>query len=353
MLPLLFTAMACMEPTATSSTYMVGRLVSASSAPLVGIEIASLETASRTDDQGAFTVRYKEPSQHVHFGHGGVWYQRDYRAEDDGAVIELALPELRDATLHCGPVPCVAKLQWDLGEGFTAKTSQACEPGLKAPLRQIPIDTPEVGCTEGSTGPKVPFSFEDHGATLQIGAEASAVRVEIRAVDGGSPKQCQVVVGDRAASPAGDGFWSAEASGTVTVSASCDGIPARPKQIEASVGSVVLEWTNSGPTLDLEEIAPWLNTIQLVSEAGEAAGWTTEILESPDGTFSLPPLAEGRYRVLGSGQPDAALLAIQPPEPSAAGILAVRVDSGQELVVGRIDAAGDILEGTIPIERFK
>jgi len=350
---LLLLIISCNGPSTTGPDLMVGRVVSSSGAPVQGLEIASLEASDRTDAEGAFSVRYKDPSRHVHFGRGGAWYQRDYRAADLETEVELLLPQTRNTALHCGQMTCVVEMVWKLGEGFTAKTTAACKPGQEMPLQQIPSETPEITCTEGSTGPQIPISARDEGARITIGAALVPLRVEIRPVDGVAPDACKVRVGDRIARSAGDGFWSAEAAGLVTVSASCDGIPARPREVHVDVGSVALEWTKSGPTLDLEDIAPWLAEVQLVSEVGEGSGWSTKIRESADGTFSLPPLAEGQYRVMGSGQPDATLLAIQPPEPSAPGILAAHVDSGMELLVGRIIVTGDIVEGAIPVEGFK
>ena len=343
----------CVETPETGPDWMVGRVTSAAGAPVKDLEVASLEASDRTDDDGAFAVRYKDPSRHVHFGHGGVWYQRDYRPDDLGVEVAIALPPLRDLTLRCGPEPCVVSLAWDLDDGFGAKAIQACEPGLEVALRQVPASRPDGLCTEGTTGPKVDVSVEDHGSILKIGAAKRAVRVQIRAVDAAPPESCEIAIGDRVARPAGDGFWSAEVSGVVTVSGTCDGWPARPRQVGAEVGSVTLEWTGAGLVLDLEEIAPWLTSLQLVAEQGESAGWMAQLTESADGTFALPPLSVGRYRVLGSGVPDPALLAEQPPIPSAAGILAVRVVAGAEQLVGRLDATGDLVTGSLPVERHE
>ena len=284
----------CADAPSTGPEWMVGRVTSASGAPVVDLEVASLEASDRTDAQGAFAVRYKDPSLHVHFGHGGAWYQRDYRSADLGNEVHLVLPALRELTLRCGPEPCVVGLSWPLSEGFAARATQACEPGLEVALSQVPQGRPEVVCTAGTTGPERPISVEDHGAVLSIGPVKRVVRVELRPVDATAPASCQVAVGERVARPAGDRFWSAEVSGTVTASGSCDGWPARPRLVPEDVGSVVLEWTRGGLVLDLEDVAPWLSRLQLVAEQGEGSGWVADLGESADGSFALPPLSRGR-----------------------------------------------------------
>jgi hypothetical protein len=346
-------AIGCTSPPTTGPDWMVGRIVSATGAPVRDIEVASLEATDRTDDSGVFTVRYKDPSRHVHFGHGGVWYQRDYRPEDRGTEVEISLPSLREASLRCGPDPCVMHLSWPLSDGLVAKLTQACEPGLEVAPRQIPSARPDASCTQGSTGPEVPISLEDKGHVLAIGPEKRAVRVEVRAIDGAAPVSCQVVVGDRVAGPAGEGFWSAEVHGTVTASATCDGWPARPERVGEDVGSIHLEWTRGGPVLDLEEVAPWLGSVRLVAEQGESSGWVARLLESSDGTFRLPPLSEGRYRLMGASPSGPEVLVIEPPTPLGTGVLAVVVDSDAETLVGRLDVSGDWVTGAVPVVRVE
>ena len=339
----------CSSPPTTGPDWMVGRIVSPTGVPVRDVEVSSLEASGRTDESGAFAVRYKDPSRHVHFGIGGVWYQRDYRAGDLGTEVELVLPSVREASVHCGPDPCVAHLSWPLSDGFVAKLTQACEPGLVAALGRIPSARPEVVCTRGSTGPQIPISLEDKGSVLAIGPKKRAVRVEVRAIDGAAPESCQVAVGDRVAGPAGEGFWSAEVHGAVTANATCDGWPARPKWVGKDVGSIDLEWTRGGPVLDLEEVAPWLSSVQLVAEQGESSGWVATLLESPDGTFRLPPLSAGRYRLMGASSTEPDVLALQPPVPPTTGVLAVSVDAESETLVGRLDVSGDWVMGPVPV----
>lgn len=325
---------------------MVGRVLGADGAPLTGLTVQTVETAARTDDEGRFTIAWQDPNQHVHFTHHDVWFQRRYRAEDAGRVVDITLPAARDAQLRCGEQACAVTLSWPLGPGYEARVSRTCVPGATFPLAAVPRSTPSVSCRGAAEQP----TLDDRGDALVLEPPLAALRVELRAVDGALPSGCRVHVGSREGRPAGEGFWAADIASPSTVSASCAGRPARPVLAARDAGTVTLEWSAQGPEVDVVELAPWAATLTLAPRQGD--GWTLRIAARPDGTFALPPLTEGVYaiRIDGASSPTPPVEDWTSPEQGPPGTLKLDPVEGAEALVGLLTLEGDLLEGAVPVE---
>lgn len=322
---------------------MVGHVRDAAGQPVRGLTVSTLETDDRTDDDGRFAVVYKDPDRYVHFTLGDTWFRRTFRPADEGTEVDLRLPALRDATLSCGAQTCDATLKWAIEVGLEARVAARCQPGVSIALRQIPQASPELACR----GEGVQPTLVDRGRALALEPPLQPLRVELRALEGALPSDCRVEVGDVEARPAGPGFWVAEIAGRVTVAGRCGGRPARPATVAADVGSVTLEWSPQGPALDLEEVAPWGNRVEILAEDGEEPGWGLVLEPDSGGWVSLPPLSRGRVRVRIDGSTPAP--GDVPDVVGRADVLVLTPMSTGESLVGVLEVAGDLLDGTVPI----
>ncbi|HHO50194.1 MAG TPA: hypothetical protein ENK18_04795 [Deltaproteobacteria bacterium] len=339
--------LSCSGDPVTSETTLAGRLLDPQGQPVEGVLVQSLEGQARTRADGRFSVEIKPPSRLAHFTVAGIWYRRRVLPGEDGHVLELQLPPTRAAELRCPPVDCELQLTWPLAPGFEAQLRPGCSPGASVGLPAAPAAIPEVSCTvgRGASAHPAPVQVTDQGNLLIINEQGTPVRVEVRAIDGALPDDCRVWIGRRIASSAGEGAWVAEATGPVTVGAVCAGAMALPRYVDpASQGDgVVLEWVANGPSLDLEELAPWAEEVVI---AAEDAGWSTPVALR-DGAVHLPPLPAGRYRVLiRDAEQDLPLLA-EPPT-GRSGVLTVSAPS-EGTLVGRLELEADLEGGTIQV----
>ena len=128
---------------------MVGRVLAAGGTPVSGIRVSTVEGEAVTDAEGAFAVTWKAPQQHVLLKVGSLAVERGYSPADAGKVLELRLPELRDATLRCPEAACQFAARWPLSEGFEGVLRHRCAPGVEQAVAQVPVGTPVMSCTEG------------------------------------------------------------------------------------------------------------------------------------------------------------------------------------------------------------
>lgn len=340
----------CWMPTETGPKGMVGRVVDVGGLPLAGVDVMTLEERVPTDAEGGFAIQYKPPETFVNWSHGGAWYRRVFRPEDQGKVLEIRLPALRDVDLFCEVAPpagvtaqpCArVELAWDLGDGLFAKADVACG-RIPTRLVAVPVGAPTATCG-------VPVRVAEEHAGLVVRPPSTPVRVEIRADEGLAPRSCVIRIGDRLASPMEGGFYTAEAAGRVQVGGACDGRPLFPRWVDAAEGSVALDWSASGPSLDLAGLPVPAGSLRLIREID---GATLEVAAGADGVYLLPPLPEGRYR-FGVGDP-AALATLSPPAvvpPGAMRILAqVPTTPGNPGgLAGVLVLAADFEEGKLPV----
>ena len=341
---------ACWRPTETGPNGMVGRMLDAEGRGVAGIDVSSLEEHVTTDSTGAFAVQYKPPEQFVSWAYGAAWIRRTYREEDRGKVIDVRLPALRDVALSCEvePVagasgaPCArVQLTWDLGGGLFAKADLPCDRSPKQVVG-LPVGAPTAACA-------VPVRLVESGDRWVVRPPPTPLRVEIRADEGPLPASCVVRVGDRLASPMEGGFFTAEASGRVQVGGACDSRPLFPRFADAEAGSVALDWSPVGPLLDLAGLPTPAGPLRLIREAD---GVTLVVEPEPDGSFRLPPLPEGRYRV-GIGD-TAALATMAPPAlvaPGAVRLLAQvpATAAGPGGMAGVLVLDAELEEGKLPV----
>src|SRR5690606_7621359 len=121
------------------------------------------------------------------------------------------------------------------------------------------------------------------------------------------------------------------------------GRPALPRTLGPDEAAAALEWSETGPTLDLPG-RPEADQLRIVGEPEGERGWLLTLRADEDGTFSLPPLPPGTYRVaVGAGEP-LALAALDPGEgPDGT----LRLVDGRQGVL-RVDEP--LTEGRIPVE---
>lgn len=344
----------CWEPAVTGPQGMAGRVLDATGYPVKGLSVETVEERDVTDDDGAFAVQYKPPDTFVHFRWQGAWYQRAYRTDDDGGVTEIRLPFVRDVAVRCALAdPCDAELSWTFADGLTARATARCEPGRELTLAGLPKDAASVRCGAAPGQSAPPVAADDAGAVITLTPPPVPVRVEVRGEEGAAADGCRVRVGASDAAPSGDGFFVAHAAGTVTVSAVCDGRPALPRTVNvAEATEVTLEWSPVGPVLDVSAPVPLAGELTLVWEPEGRAGWMLRVAPSPDGTYALPPLPAGRYRVA-IGDPGL-LAAVPAPagdtEPGVLRVVSVTPGDGNAPggLVGVLRLDEDKTDGEIP-----
>lgn len=338
---------------ATGPQGMVGVLKNHDGTPLVGQRVSTVETDDETDETGRFEVIWQPPNQHVSIRRTGLVIGRSYRPDDEGRVLELTLPRMRSAILACPPTPCDVVATWPLEDHFEATLRLRCkEPLVTHTLIEVPEAVPQVVCTtgKGASQQPVPVQVIDQLQTITLAPPQPPVRVEVRAVSGELPGDCEVFVGGTVAQARGGGF-EATGRGQVTVRATCGGRPARPTAVDADQppATVGLEWSPTGPTLDLPQ--PFDGVLQLVAEGGEGAPWSIPIEADGNGIYPLPPLSAGTYRVLLVAEGEQAALLAEPP-PAVDDVLVLAATSGASQV-GRLVLTRDLEEGRLQVKRAK
>ena len=150
--------LACSAATVSGPTAMVGQITDVGGEPTAGLVVESLEARGVSDSHGRFVVQYKAPEQLVHFTWQELWFQRRYLPSDAGEAVQLRLPQLEKATLRCVcSQVCTGTLQWELGPGYTARSSVTCDPGEVCSLSRVvgvsaTIEAKGMGLTGGGAG---------------------------------------------------------------------------------------------------------------------------------------------------------------------------------------------------------
>ena len=317
---------------------MVGRLVDATGAPLSDVVIQTVEAQARTGGDGQFAVSWREPTQVIHFERGDVFWQRAYQPEDASRQVLIQLPRERDVRLVCGGASVESTLRWEFEEGLTARVPLRCEPEKVLSLSRIPGRIPVLEGVED-------WYVADGSRELRLYPRERPIRVEVRAAEGVNYVACEVQVAGAPATPAGEGLWVGKGAGDVAVGARCDGRPAWPQRVPLDEGSVTLDWAPVGPSVDLASVVPEAHRIVFFPTADpmlaidEIAGF--------DGSFALPPLVAGSYR-LWTGESADRL----PPVHAmgSEGVLVVKPHSGRW--VGTLILRQDVVNGRIPVRRI-
>lgn len=332
----------CWDPTVTGPKGMVGVLVGPDGAPVADQLLESLEAQKRTGPDGRFALQFKPPNTSVTFRRGGAFYARALQPADHGADVTLQLPALRHATLACGDRTCDATLTWTLGEGFTARVVTQCAAGKTLDLGEVPAGEPAMTCRADLGAAAEPVPLDDRGAMLVVPPPPRAVRIT---VEGAAPDTCEVALDGAPATKTPDG-WTGESTGIFTATATCGGIPARPVLGTIQAPSAELVWSATPPTLDPGAVFSPVGEVLVVADAG----WKLPIRAKADGTFALPPLDAGRYRLI-FAPPDArdAMFGVQPP-PAVPGTLVV-AEPAEGLFVGVLELTAPLTSGEIPVRR--
>jgi hypothetical protein len=340
--------LACHVPSETGPTGMVAVLSDAAGAPVVGADVTTLEEHLFTDADGRFAIQYKSPEQYVDIQVGArpidtsgapsrtvtPQFRRSYLPEDDGKVLDLRLPVRRDVRFACAPgVACAdPHLAWDLGGGLTATADPGC--GVPIVLAGVPDKTPVLTC---GTGAGVVRPSTD---LWMVEAPPREVRVDIRGEEGRDPVSCAVMVG---AAPVAGPPFVASVSGSAAVSAICDGRPALPKVLR-DASSVTLDWSATGPSLDLSRLNLGPAPLTLVMEGEQ--GFVLTVPPDPSGRYPLPPLPAGNYRMT-NGEP-AQIALIRPPTDVTPDVVRVLgVDAS--VFTATLSLSIGLEDGTLPV----
>ena len=325
---------ACWEPTATGPGGMVGTLVDAAGAPVAGQLVESLEAVATTAPDGRFVVQYKAPNTEVHFLRGGTFYQRRWQA-NDSPTVTLALPPHRTADFACGPRSGDLTLLWTIGEGFTARRALACTPNATLALGEVPVGAPTAVGRVDLGAPEEAVAIDDRGDLLRVIPPPRAVPVRIQPLTT-PPATCAVWVDGAPVAWSGLA-GTVPASGLVTVTGQCDGLPIRPAIVGDAGGEAVLDWSADPPRASLPAGVPADAEVWL---AASDAPWRIALAGAADGAVVLPPLAPGRYRVVAApaASRDAAL-AVSIAHPPVGVLAWVEVDPQVWVGALALDAA--------------
>lgn len=318
-------------PEGTSASGMAGRVLGPDGVPLVGQLVETVESTVQTDADGTFGLYYKRPDTHVHFIHEGTWYRRMYLPADDGRVVTLQLPESGPRSLVCGEQACDVELKWELSPGFSGKQRARCEPGRTVELPSAPLGSPEPTCRVG--GKAIPVVLRAEGPRLELGPPPRALTLSLD-LDGTPAEPCVVRVDGTESRVEGDSVQVEGVPGA-QVGAVCDGRPAWPARIPVD-GDLVLRWTADGPSI---QPPPGFagRSLRLVLADGPLS-----VRATGSGSFLLPPLPAGTYRVELGSIPEGA----QAPDPVDGVVVAASVGEG---LVGTLHLSAPLDEGVVSV----
>ena len=137
---------ACHGSSVTTSSHMVGRMVTHDGEPVTGQRVQTVEAETRTAEDGLFDLSYKPDASYIHFVREGVWYRRMIEADDFGRVVDVVLPKTRSVALECPPVACPLEFSWELEGSWHAMMGGDCEPRAMRVYPSAPAGKPNVVC---------------------------------------------------------------------------------------------------------------------------------------------------------------------------------------------------------------
>ncbi|TVQ90521.1 MAG: hypothetical protein EA397_11850 [Deltaproteobacteria bacterium] len=333
-----------------------GVLVTADGAPIARQRISSEEHGMLTDEDGRFEVRWKDPATFVDFNRGGLKWRRAWQRDTDAGEVRVELPPLREGELVCRTeLECMADVSWTFGDGLKAETRIQC--GEKVPasvFRGLPRQLPTVRCSTilGDLDLDV---REDRGRVL-IKSRPQPLPVEF---EGADEATCQPAIlhGDVVE---GVGVVGLRPTQSTYAWAVCDGragtpVPAAPMERIGSTSEATIELPASldGVDLVLDPPLDKPRTLTLVHqrESGSIA-WEIRVDPVDGGTYKLPPLPRGDYR-LGWGSKDV-FSQVNPPDPEIPGTVVIVARSGpwgqRGGYVGALRLEEDTPKGTLKVD---
>lgn len=314
----------CHEVWSTGPYGMRGVLVDDRGAPIGNQRVVSEDHGVVTEEDGSFNIRWKDPTTFVDIQRGGVKWRRKWLEDTDAGTVTVQLPEVAEGTLSCKTeFECVAEIRWDVGNGLIGLVDMPCK-DKTAPfkIQSMPKTAPLVNC---------PTIMGD--LPLDVRLEPGAVHIE------SSPRPLPyAVVGDKPSGPCrphllhgeiveGIGALGLQPKKRTFAWATCDGRAGTPVMVEPQPGGrqdkeakVDLPWSATGPNLAVYPPLAEPRTLQLIHRDEQGAvQWemTIEPVDGQPGTYQLPPLPRGTYR-LGFGAPKL-LATMNPPEPEVPG----------------------------------
>jgi hypothetical protein len=254
---------------------VTGTLRSSTDTPLASVAVRAGGVDAVTASDGGFRA---PPGSPVAFAYGGVEYAADVvRAEP------FFLPAVRKVEVRC-PTDDACDLVLDFGThgDLTATVRHACAPGVVFPL-DAPNHEPRAVCQGGRA-----LYVDARRERIDLHPEGRPVEVR---VEGADPATCEAWV-DGIPLKAADGRFRGQARGLAWAGGRCAGRPLAPRALEPSMAAVTLLAPSSGPELRVADAAPWAVEVVLT----DPAGWSVNA-RPVDGTFALPALPPGEYRL--------------------------------------------------------
>lgn len=327
LLPLLVltASLACGKVRETGPHSMIGRVLDANGDPVAGLDVTTIESETRTDDDGRFAVTYKEPSRWVSFTLDGLRYQRAYRPDDDGTVVEIRLPATERTGLGCEfAAPCEATLTWQLGDDLEATARATCDRDEAYVLDAAPAGLPsEVTCRNDVTGPDAPARAVAKNRGLIVTPPPVTLTIDLTTASSDLPSNCRVDVDGTTVPRTGAGSYAAQVFGHVQVDVWCDAIPAVPRKYYVrEPASVTVDWMPDTPSIDIAPTLPWATSLSIAALEGRSRGWLLHV-PVDNGQAVLPPLEPGVY-AFAAGVDDERVMNMRPGEGLRPDVLLVR-----------------------------
>jgi hypothetical protein len=353
---MLVVLVACNAVGETGPRGLVGRLLDNEGTPIANQHVATAEHGVQTGDDGSFEVRWKAPNTVATFRRGGMEWRRALQP-DDPPKVDLRLPSVRDGEIACrSETPCNAELRWDHGAGLSSRVDVKCGDGTPvARVPSMPVGKPTVTCS--TLLGDLDLLIEDDADRLLITSRPLARPFVITGAKREDGCDAKLFSGKVTQSV---GTWGLEPAGDTWAWALCRGragvpspVSPRPAGIQDEEALVALPWAATGVDIRLEPPVPEPRTLTVIrrSESG-APGWQLSIEPADDGTYRLPRLTEGEYR-LGLGAPSV-LGKLNPPTPEIPGELVFVAGPGEWGVeggyVGALRLEEDLDEGMLQFE---
>lgn len=349
---------ACHGVGSTGSRGIRGELRDADGSPIPRQRIVSEDHGDRTEPDGSFEVRWKDPTTFVDFKRGGVTWRRVWQPERDSGTVVIELPAVREGEIVCRTdLECMAEVTWPFEDGLRASLSLQC--GEKTPASVVPgmpPGLPRVRCSTIMGELDLDVSTDQGRLTIRSRAQPAPLR--ITGVE--DPEACDVEilhgqviqgVGERGLRVDRESFaWSiceGRAGPAVAV------VP-RGRNETASEATIELPAATSGVDLRLDpplEQAPRILTLVRRNVDG-SIDWEQRIEPDALGVYRMPPLARGEYR-LGWGAPQV-FATLNPPVPEIPGTVVIAARGGvwgeEGGYVGALRLEEDTPEGTIEVD---
>lgn len=355
LLPLLLAVVGCHEVWTTGSRGIRGVLLDSGGAPIGRQRVTSEDHGATTDHEGRFEVRWKDPTTFVDIKRGGVTWRRTWRPKVDRGIVRVQLPPVRAGEIDCRTeLECLADVRWEFPDGLSAFTTIAC--GERTPSLRVgalPYVQPSIRCTTIVGDLDLDITDRDDRLTVRSQPQPQAVGV---ADDGDGACRVAVLKGEVIE---GVNQVGLRVSGPTWAWSVCRGRVGPPVAVEPlargvrrTVDELMLPQASEGVDLSLDPPLDDPAGLRLVRRNPDGTvDWELRV-EPVDGTYRLPPLPRGEYR-LGWGAAQV-FASVNPPDPEIPGTVVIVARSGpwgeRGGYVGALRLEEDTPRGTLAVD---